>query len=122
MLPHTTLLNAATEEDFEEAREVMSSEYSNLPVIKNINVATEEDFEEAREVMSGEYSNLPVTKRSVREPIPVEELVKFATSKLGRVKSQKVKFPRNIQSRLKVGFFDQAGDTLNFAARIIIIS
>ena len=62
MLPHTTLLNAATEEDFEEAREVMSSEYSNLPVIKNINVATEEDFEEAREVMSGEYSNLPVSK------------------------------------------------------------
>ena len=29
---------------------------------KNINVATEEDFEEAREVMSGEYSNLPVSK------------------------------------------------------------
>ena len=50
----------------------MSGEYSNLPVIKILNVATEEDFEEAREVMSGEYSSLPVTKRSLCESIPVE--------------------------------------------------
>ena len=31
-LLHTTLFHSATEEDFEEAREVMSGEYSNLPV------------------------------------------------------------------------------------------
>ena len=57
-----------------------------LPQTKN--VATVDDFEEAREVMSGENSNLPV-KRSSANPfkasIGMEEVIKFATSKLDRV-------------------------------------
>ena len=92
-----------------------------LPQTKN--VATVDDFEEAREVMSGENSNLPV-KRSFRESIQG----KYRNGRSNKIRDFKVrpclrsKFPRNIQSRRKVGFFDLAGDTFNFAARIIIIS
>ena len=52
----------------------------------NKKFSTEEVFEEVREVMSDEYSNLPVgLSISFREPIRKrrrEELIKFATTKI----------------------------------------
>ena len=50
----------------------MAKEKTKKKLPQTKNVATVDDFEEAREVMSGENSNLPVTKKKSRESIQGE--------------------------------------------------